>query len=283
MKVSYLAAALVLSLAFGLSATTAQAQHGGGHGGGGGHPGGGASHGGGHVYSGGGHSYSGGGSYHGGGHYYGSGNAVPRTGGGYLPHAGGVAGARHPVAGTGYGSHYYSHGGYYGYGHYHYPYYPYYGYGYYPYYYGSPYFYGSLYFGWPYSYSYYGVPYASGDYSPNYTTNHYYSTPPPGEDQGGGESAPPSEDYSGAPSGGPNTSEIDRNSGELRLEVRPEDTSVYVDDRFCGTAREARGLKLPPGRHSVELVRPGFATEHREIDVVTGQRADMSVEMQRRH
>jgi len=274
MKVSHLAPALVLSLAFGLSATPAIAQHGGGHGGGGG------SHGGGHAYGGGGHAYSGGGSYHaggahysssgsyhGGGHYYGSGNAVPRGGGGYAP-AGGVAGARHPVAGTGHGSYY--HGGYYG-GHYHYPYY---GYGYYPYYYGSPYFYGSFYFGYPYSY-YYGWPGYYG--TPSYTMN-YYSTPPQGEDQGG-ESAPPAEDYSGSP----NTGEIDRDSGQLRLEVRPEDTSVYVDDRFCGTAREARGLKLPPGRHQVELVRPGFATEHREIDVVTGQRAELNVEMQRRH
>ena len=51
----------------------------------------------------------------------------------------------------------------------------------------------------------------------------------------------------------------------MRLEVRPEDASVYVDDRFRGTAREARSLRLNPGRHTIELVRPGFAVERRRF------------------
>ena len=53
-------------------------------------------------------------------------------------------------------------------------------------------------------------------------------------------------------------------TGRVRLEVRPDDASVYVDDEFRGTARDARILNLPPGRHLIELVRPGFATERRE-------------------
>ena len=70
--------------------------------------------------------------------------------------------------------------------------------------------------------------------------------------------------------------------GQVRLEVRPDDASVYVDDEFRGTACEARVLDLPPGRHAIELVRPGFAVERREVDVVKGERTDVLVELQRR-
>jgi hypothetical protein len=63
--------------------------------------------------------------------------------------------------------------------------------------------------------------------------------------------------------------------------VRPEDTSVYVDDEFRGSAREARVLALPPGRHTIELVRPGYVTERREMEIVDGESHDVLVEMQR--
>ena len=70
-------------------------------------------------------------------------------------------------------------------------------------------------------------------------------------------------------------------SGRVRLEVRPDDTSVYVDDEFRGTAREARIMNLPPGRHMIELVRPGFAIERREVTVVSGESQDVLVELLR--
>ena len=70
-------------------------------------------------------------------------------------------------------------------------------------------------------------------------------------------------------------------SGRVRLEVRPDDASVYVDDEFRGTAREARIMNLPPGRHRIELVRPGFAVERRELLVVTGESQDVLVELLR--
>ena len=72
-----------------------------------------------------------------------------------------------------------------------------------------------------------------------------------------------------------------RETGSLRLEVRPDDTSVYVDDGFRGTAREARILRLGAGRHTIELVRPGYAIERHEVEIVTGERSDLLVEMQR--
>ena len=67
----------------------------------------------------------------------------------------------------------------------------------------------------------------------------------------------------------------------MRLEVRPDDTSVYVDDDFRGTAREARIMNLAPGRHVIELVRPGFAIERRELTVVSGESQDVFVELLR--
>jgi hypothetical protein len=248
---------LLLSAAIALAAQPALAQHG-GHGGGGGHPGGGAGH------------------------------AVPRGGGGY--HGGGAQ-ARHPQAGT--GSYYHGyHGGYYG-GHYggHYGHYPYYGYGHYPYYgyghypyYGSSFFFG-LSFGWPYYYGgWYPYAYPAYGYNPGYYPPPSYGYgaeapegPPPGQ---------PGQDEGGAPYGpGRTCSALRANGGDtgrVRLEVRPPDASVYVDDEFCGNAQEARFLTLAPGRHSIELVRPGFEVARRETDVVTGQTVDVLVELQQR-
>src|SRR5260370_36659478 len=54
--------------------------------------------------------------------------------------------------------------------------------------------------------------------------------------------------------------------GRLRLTVRPEDASVYVDGQFKGTGRQVSGLDLGPGRHRLEGVPPGFPTEARDVD-----------------
>ena len=237
---------LLLSGALALAAQPALAQR--GHGGGG-HPGG----------------------------HPGAGHAVPR-GGGY--HGGGAP-ARHPQAGT--GSYYHGyHGGHYGrYPYYGHGYYPYYGgrYGYYSPYYGHSSFYLGLSFGWPYSYGGWG-PYAwpAYGYYPGYYPPYFgygaAETPPQGEGE-----APYRAERSCVALGA-NGGE----TGRVRLEVRPDDASVYVDDEFCGSARESRFLSLPPGRHSIELVRPGFEVARREADVVTGGTVDVLVELlQRSH
>jgi hypothetical protein len=229
----------------------------------------------------------GGGGGHPGGGHPGAGHAVPRGGGGH--YGGGVAQARHPGAGT--GSYYHgSYGGHYG----HHPYYPYYGghYGYHYPYYGRSSFYFGLSFGWPYyyagwwpyAYGYYpgySAPYYSSPYysSPYYSAPYYYGHPY------ASASPPPSDEGRPYDADGtcralrPEASEGD--TGRVRLEVRPDDASVYVDDEFCGNARESRFLTLPPGRHSIELVRPGFEVARREADVVKGETVDVLVELQR--
>lgn len=69
--------------------------------------------------------------------------------------------------------------------------------------------------------------------------------------------------------------------GRLKLTVRPDDASVYVDGAFRGTAREASELRLAPGRHRIEVVRPGYRTLEREIDVVPGETTRLEIEMER--
>lgn len=69
--------------------------------------------------------------------------------------------------------------------------------------------------------------------------------------------------------------------GSLRLDVQPPDASVYVDGDFKGTARQIRGLSLPAGRHRVEIVRPGFRTVERDVEIRPGQTTDLEVSLDR--
>jgi hypothetical protein len=69
--------------------------------------------------------------------------------------------------------------------------------------------------------------------------------------------------------------------GHLRLDVQPADASIYLDGQFRGTARQVSELELPPGRHRLEIVRPGFRTDDRDVDVEAGRTRDLKVELQR--
>jgi len=72
-----------------------------------------------------------------------------------------------------------------------------------------------------------------------------------------------------------------RTGGELRLTLRPADATVYVDGEFRGTALQARTLWLASGRHRVEMVRPGFRTAERDVDVSPGAPALLEVDLER--
>ena len=71
------------------------------------------------------------------------------------------------------------------------------------------------------------------------------------------------------------------NAGTLRLDVRPADASVYVDGAFRGTGREAAALRLAPGRHRLEVVRPGYRTIEREVDVAPGQSSEVTIDLEK--
>ncbi|PYQ42343.1 MAG: hypothetical protein DMF77_13135 [Acidobacteria bacterium] len=65
----------------------------------------------------------------------------------------------------------------------------------------------------------------------------------------------------------------------LRLIVVPDDASVWIDGAFRGVARGL--VRLAPGRHEVEVVRPGFRTATREIAVHPGTTASLRIELER--
>ncbi len=69
--------------------------------------------------------------------------------------------------------------------------------------------------------------------------------------------------------------------GTLRMEVRPQDASVYVDGEFRGTGRNVRRLDLSPGSHRIEVVRPGFRTFERSVEIRPGRSLDLDVELER--
>jgi len=69
--------------------------------------------------------------------------------------------------------------------------------------------------------------------------------------------------------------------GAVRLRIRPEDATVYVDGDYRGSARALPGLRLSPGRHRVELVRPGFQPLEKEFDVEAGRTTDLALSMER--
>jgi hypothetical protein len=73
--------------------------------------------------------------------------------------------------------------------------------------------------------------------------------------------------------------------GRIRFDVEPEDAAVYLDDRYVGTGEELaglrRGLPVKPGRHTVVVIRPGFATRTVEVEAKPGSAVDVVVELER--
>lgn len=71
--------------------------------------------------------------------------------------------------------------------------------------------------------------------------------------------------------------------GRLSLSLEPSDASVYLDGRLLGSARDlARlhsGLILDPGKHQLEVVRPGYESKTVEFEVEPGEEARISVEL----
>lgn len=69
--------------------------------------------------------------------------------------------------------------------------------------------------------------------------------------------------------------------GTLRLSVSPADASVYVDGAFRGSGREASSLNLAPGKHRIEVVRPGYRTMEREVEIAPGETTEVTLELER--
>jgi len=73
----------------------------------------------------------------------------------------------------------------------------------------------------------------------------------------------------------------DAEAGTLHLDLNPPDASVYVDGEFRGAGRRVENLRLAPGRHRIEVVRPGYRTVEREIDVRAGEASRVEIDLGR--
>lgn len=73
----------------------------------------------------------------------------------------------------------------------------------------------------------------------------------------------------------------DADAASVRLDLRPADASVYVDGEFRGAGRRVETLRLAPGRHRLEVVRPGYRTVEREIDVRAGEETRVQIDLGR--
>jgi PEGA domain len=131
---------------------------------------------------------------------------------------------------------------------------------------GSPSYYDSYAYGGYYPETYAAVPYASVPYAPDYG----YGGPV--EDA---QDVRPQSDY-----GDPDRGADVAGSSRLQLDVRPADATIYVDGQFRGTADHGGELQITPGRHTVEVVRPGFQTERRVVDVGIGEARSLSIALQ---
>jgi hypothetical protein len=69
--------------------------------------------------------------------------------------------------------------------------------------------------------------------------------------------------------------------GTLRLDVRPGDASIYLDGAFRGTARDLDRLRLSPGRHHIEMVRPGYRTVERDVEIRPGETSEVRADLDR--
>lgn len=69
--------------------------------------------------------------------------------------------------------------------------------------------------------------------------------------------------------------------GFLKIEVEPGDASVYLDGELLGPASKLTGLhgemRIEPGVHRIEAVRPGYRAGTRRIEVSEGQH--LSIEL----
>jgi hypothetical protein len=70
-------------------------------------------------------------------------------------------------------------------------------------------------------------------------------------------------------------------TGSVLLQVNPRDASVYVDGEFRGSGRQSTNLRLRPGRHRIEVVRPGFRTVEREVEVESGRSTEIQFDLER--
>jgi hypothetical protein len=72
-----------------------------------------------------------------------------------------------------------------------------------------------------------------------------------------------------------------RDFGKLRLDVRPTDAAVYIDGQPYPRANED-DVKLPAGTHRLEVVRPGYLSLERDVEIRADKTAKLDVELEKK-
>ena len=68
-----------------------------------------------------------------------------------------------------------------------------------------------------------------------------------------------------------------RDMATLHLDVQPTDAAVYIDGEICNLAQ--KDIPVPEGRHSVEVVRPGYRSAEQEFDARAGRTVEVQVDL----
>lgn len=66
----------------------------------------------------------------------------------------------------------------------------------------------------------------------------------------------------------------------LEIRCRVPDAALWIDERFVAEVREVRGgVRLPPGRHRVEVRHDDFHAFYGEVALRPGERRRLVVEL----
>jgi hypothetical protein len=71
-----------------------------------------------------------------------------------------------------------------------------------------------------------------------------------------------------------------RDSGTLSLDVHPRDASVYIDGELYRLATR-NDVRVAEGTHRLEVVRPGYRTFERDVEVRRGKRTDLTIDLEK--
>jgi len=72
-------------------------------------------------------------------------------------------------------------------------------------------------------------------------------------------------------------------TAELKIDVQPDRSAVFVDDQFQGHAGELGGalhaMLLSPGMHRIKVLLPGYQTFESDVSMVAGQKSVVRTEL----
>jgi len=73
------------------------------------------------------------------------------------------------------------------------------------------------------------------------------------------------------------------NAAELRLDVKPKQAAVYVDDQYMGHGADFGGrfhsMLLIPGKHHVRIVQPGYQTWEMDLTVDANVKSQLKADL----